>query len=235
MRWSTRAGRDDGFPFKGLASCGVAFYLAAALRTRLALRRSIARDLLDLVALGTIADLVPLVAENRILVAAGLQRLSLREAPGPGRAGASGPSSRAAASARTTPAFRLTPRLNAAGRLGEAQLALDLLLADDGRRRAPGRRAGRPEHGAAARPGAGLEGGARAGERAGRGTVAPALVVGAEGWHPGVVGIIAARLVDRFARPAIAIGFRDGEGRGSARTVRGVNLFDALLALRAIT
>ena len=57
---------------------------------------------------------------------------------------------------------------------------------------------------------------------------APALVVGAEGWHAGVVGIIAARLVDRFARPAIAIGFRDGEGRGSARTVAGVNLFDAL-------
>src|SRR4029079_2044068 len=59
---------------------------------------------------------------------------------------------------------------------------------------------------------------------------APALVVGAEGWHLGVVGIIAARLVDRFARPAIAIGFRDGEGRGSARTVAGVKLFDALAA-----
>ena len=59
-------------------------------------------------------------------------------------------------------------------------------------------------------------------------TDAPAVVVGAEGWHAGVVGIIAARLVDRFARPAIAIGFRDGEGRGSARTVAGVNLFDAL-------
>jgi single-stranded-DNA-specific exonuclease len=68
---------DDTFPFKGLASCGVAFYLAAALRTRLASAFD-PRDLLDLVALGTIADLVPLVAENRILVAAGLQRLSAR-------------------------------------------------------------------------------------------------------------------------------------------------------------
>ena len=57
---------------------------------------------------------------------------------------------------------------------------------------------------------------------------APAVVVGAEGWHHGVVGIIAARLVDQFARPAIAIGFKNGEGRGSARTVPGVNLFEAL-------
>ena len=54
------------------------------------------------------------------------------------------------------------------------------------------------------------------------------MVVGADGWHHGVVGIIAARLVDRFSRPAVAIGFRDGEGRGSARTVAGVNLYDAL-------
>ena len=67
---------------------------------------------------------------------------------------------------------------------------------------------------------------AQASAQVGRDT--PGLVVGAEGWHAGVVGIIAARLVDRFARPAIAIGFRDGEGRGSARTVAGVNLFDAL-------
>ena len=72
---------DDAFPFKGLASCGVAFYLAAALRTRLGAAFD-PRDLLDLVALGTIADLVPLVAENRILVAAGLERLSLGKRPG---------------------------------------------------------------------------------------------------------------------------------------------------------
>lgn len=57
---------------------------------------------------------------------------------------------------------------------------------------------------------------------------APALVVGAEGWHQGVVGIIAARLVDEFGRPAVVVGFKDGQGRGSARTVPGVNLFEAL-------
>ena len=62
---------------------------------------------------------------------------------------------------------------------------------------------------------------------------APAVVVGAEGWHQGVVGIVAARLVDELARPAIAVGFKDGQGRGSARTVAGVNLYEALAACSA--
>jgi single-stranded-DNA-specific exonuclease len=120
---------DDAFPFKGLASCGVAFYLAAALRTRLGAAFD-ARDLLDLVALGTIADLVPLVAENRILVAAGLQRLTARKRPGLAALARRAELDGGRITAHDA-AFRLTPRLNAAGRLGEAQLALDLLLAED--------------------------------------------------------------------------------------------------------
>src|SRR5262249_42703662 len=125
-------------------------------------------------------------------------------------------------------AFRLTPRLNAAGRLGDAQLALDLLLAGpaDAERLAGGlgeQKTERPRLPGLVWKEALAEATAQVDEHA-----AAALVVGAEGWHPGVVGIIAARLVDRFARPAIAIGFRDGEGRGSARTVAGVNLFEGL-------
>src|SRR5262245_17887226 len=217
---------DDAFPFKGLASCGVAFYLAAALRTRLGSAFD-PRELLDLVALGTIADLVPLVAENRILVAAGLQRLSERKRPGLAALAARAELDGGRITAHDA-AFRLTPRLNAAGRLGDAQLALDLLLAGPADAE---RLAGELEDQNTERQRiqelvwkeALAQATAQAEELG-----AAALVVGAEGWHPGVVGIIAARLVDRFARPAVAIGFRDGEGRGSARTIAGVNLFDAL-------
>ena len=120
---------DDTFPFKGLASCGVAFYLAAALRTRLSASFD-PRDLLDLVALGTIADLVPLVDENRILVAAGLKVLSSRRRPAVAALAARAELSETPVISARDVAFRLTPRLNAAGRLGEAQLALDLLLAE---------------------------------------------------------------------------------------------------------
>jgi single-stranded-DNA-specific exonuclease len=221
---------DDAFPFKGLASCGLAFYLAAALRSRLRDRQPAfdPRDLLDLVALGTIADVVPLVDENRILVSHGLRTLTARKRPGVDAlatvAELEGGSSRPLTAHDV--AFRLAPRLNAAGRLGEAQLALDLLLA--------------PDAAAGARLAAELddrnverqriqelvwvEAQAAAAEH----ELSPAIVVGGDGWHPGVVGIVAARLVDKFARPSVVVGFRDGEGRGSARTVPGYDLFAAL-------
>ncbi len=211
---------DDTFPFKGLASCGVAFYLAAALRTRLGATFD-PRELLDLVALGTIADLVPLVDENRILVSAGLKTLTARQRPGLAALAARAQLEPGTPITAHEVAFRLTPRLNAAGRLGEAQLALDLLLAGpaDAERLAAALEEQNVER-------------QRIQELVWMDALSqasalvadddpPALVVGAEGWHAGVVGIIAARLVDKFARPAIAIGFRDGEGRGSARTVPG--------------
>ena len=217
---------DDTFPFKGLASCGVAFYLTAALRTRLASAFD-PRELLDLVALGTIADMVPLMAENRILVAAGLERLSQRKRPGLAALAVRAELPGGPITAHDA-AFRLTPRLNAAGRLGEAQLALDLLLAGDAdAERLAAELDDQNTERQRVQELVWKEALAQASAQVAE-LDAPALVVGAEGWHAGVVGIIAARLVDRFTRPAIAIGFRDGEGRGSARTVAGVNLFDAL-------
>ena len=185
------------------------------------------RELLDLVALGTIADLVPLVAENRILVAAGLQKLSERKRPGLAALAVRAELNGARISAHDA-AFRLTPRLNAAGRLGEAQLALDLLLAGaaDAERLA-GELDDQNSERQRVQELVWKEAFAQATAQVEE-TGAAAIVVGAEGWHAGVVGIIAARLVDKFARPAIAIGFRDGDGRGSARTIAGVNLFDAL-------
>jgi single-stranded-DNA-specific exonuclease len=225
----------DGFPFKGLASCGIAFYLMAALRSRLGRGTLDMRQFLDLVALGTIADLVPLVDENRILVSAGLKVLGARQRPGVRALMAlaridEGPVGEDDVS------FRLAPRLNAAGRLGEAQVALDLLLTtstaeaerlgaeleDLNRERQRIQElvwvAALAEH--ARDPDADSPGGGGA------------IVLGAEGWHPGVVGIVAARLVERFHQPAVVIGFEGALGRGSARTIPGVNLYEALAGCR---
>jgi single-stranded-DNA-specific exonuclease len=226
---------DDSFPFKGLASCGVAFYLAAALRTRLRIlghEQSIGhepRSLLDLVALGTIADMVPLVEENRILASAGLKELAKRERPGVAALASESGISPGPLSA-TDVSFRLAPRLNAAGRIGDAQVALDLFLAEN--------------HGRARELAATLEALNRdrrvvqdkiwdeALIEANRWENAPALVLGAEGWHQGVVGIVAAKLVERFHKPAVVMGFTNGQGRGSARTVGGFNLYQSLSRCR---
>ena len=225
---------DDRFSFKGLASCGVAFYLAAALRSRLRGKNHPAamafdpRQLLDLVALGTLADLVPLVEENRILVSAGLRELGARRRPGLRALGDIAEIDPAAPIDAHTVCFRLTPRLNAPGRMGQAQRALDLLLSEDDQEAR--RRAMEIDEVNRERQRVQQEVWAAACAQAESQVEAGAIVVGEEGWHPGVVGIVAAKLVDRFHRPAVVIGFRDGLGRGSARTVGGFNLHTALTA-----
>jgi single-stranded-DNA-specific exonuclease len=226
---------DDEFCFKGLASCGVAFYLAAAVRTRL---RSLGdvraealepRAWLDLVALGTIADLVPLTAENRILVAAGLRELSALRRPG--LAALAGVAGLPVGGLGTTDvSFRLAPRLNAAGRLGDSQVALDLLLAND---RATADRLAKDlddlnRERQAIQEQIWFEAVAAAEQFRGE----PALVLGAEGWHQGVVGVVAAKLVEKYQRPTVVVGFRQGRGRGSARTLGGFDLCQGLSACR---
>jgi single-stranded-DNA-specific exonuclease len=228
---------DDRFPFKGLASCGVAFYLSAALRSRLRAEGHAPaeafdpRALLDLVALGTLADLVPLIDENRILVTAGLRELSARRRPGLValiQLAELGPEPLTA----TAVSFRITPRLNAAGRLGEAQRALDLLLAPDD---ATGQRLAQElDDLNRERQRIQEEVWTAAVKEAEERARDAALVVGAEGWHHGVVGIVAAKLVERFRRPAVVVAFQagDGQGRGSARTMGGFDLYQALTACR---
>lgn len=223
---------DDRFPFKGLASCGVAFYIAAALRTRLraaghaGAERFDPRGLLDLVALGTVADMVPLVDENRILVTAGLRELAAFRRPGLRALAIIAELQPGQPLTSTDVSFRLTPRLNAAGRLGDARLALDLLLAEDpdeGRRLAERLDEVNKER-QRVQEAVWVEAAAQAQER----TDDAALVLGAEGWHHGVVGIVAAKLMERHRKPVIVVGFKDGQGRGSARTVGGFNLYEAL-------
>jgi len=232
---------DNRFPFKGLASCGIAFYLMAALRTRFRAqgRPGAAqwdpRELLDLVALGSIADVVPLQHENRILVAAGLRELQKQQRPGIRALAEQAEVHPDDAVDATTVSFRYAPRINAAGRLGDAQRALDVLLATnetEAKERALvlegiNKERQRIQHNVAE---AAFEE-AEALIRQADGEVPAAIVVGAKDWHVGVVGIVAAKLVDRYGRPAIVVGFENERGRGSARTVPEFDLYHGLKAV----
>jgi single-stranded-DNA-specific exonuclease len=225
---------DSTFPFRGMASVGLAFYVAASVRTELRDRGYFrsrnepdVRDLLDLVALGTIADLVPLAAENRILTALGLRRLQSRARPGIAALLASaGVDPSKEIDARTV-AWKIAPRINAPGRLGAAMPSLSLLLADDV---IAGDCAAELETANAERRKIQDRVMAEALEQIGDRDPGPAIVLAGEGWPAGVVGIVAAKLVDKFQRPAFVIGIdpETGLGRGSARTCAGVNLYEAL-------
>ena len=226
---------ECGFAYKHLTSAGLALSLAAAVRVALGKKLDL-RPWLDLVALGTIADVAPLDGDNRRLVRAGLGHLALEHAR-PGIVAL-----RDVARVRAgTPlgaidvAFRLAPRLNAAGRLGDPTITLELLRA-----RTPAvARALAQQIDALNEQRKQVE---RAvteaaiaqvldvyGERPSAG-----IVVAAEGWHRGVVGITAARLVDRFDVPVVVIGIDDGIGHGSCRAPDGFRLFDAVSACASV-
>jgi single-stranded-DNA-specific exonuclease len=218
---------DCGFPFKGLASCGLALSIGAAVRTALGQKLDL-KALLDLVAIGTIADVAPLVGDNRALVRAGLAVLG--EARRPGLRALYDLAGITAGTPLTADevAFRIAPRLNAPGRLGSPEPALQLLL-EQNRERA--------EALAAAIETSTLErralqdrmlDEALAEIREERYDERAAIVLGREGWSSGIVGIVAGRLADRFERPVVVVGFENGHGRGSVRGPRGIRLYDAL-------
>jgi single-stranded-DNA-specific exonuclease len=224
---------DTTYPYAGLAGCGVAFKVALALAERRGASfqaefKAILPDLLAMVAMGTVADVMPLLDENRILVRGGLKAL----------AGTSHPGLRALlqvsrCEGRVLRAsdigFRIGPRINAAGRLDSAHLALDLILCTDpteAKRLAKALDAGNRERQKIERKHSD-----EAIERAER-TIAEsnpaALVIAGQGWHPGVIGIVAARVAERFKRPAAMIAVDGDEGKGSARSSGGVRLHEAL-------
>jgi single-stranded-DNA-specific exonuclease len=219
-----------GFPFKGLASCGLALSVGAAVRARLG-RTIDLTAVLDLVAIGSIADVVPLVGDNRALVRAGLVRLANAKRPGMRALFELANIERGTSLAADEVAFRIAPRLNAPGRLGSAAVTLELLL-----ERNPERAdalAGEVEQKNAERRVLQdqmiVEALAEVRER--RWDDAPAIVLGREGWLPGIVGIVAGRLADDLGRPVVVIGFEQGLGRGSVRGPRGSRLYDALKAV----
>jgi single-stranded-DNA-specific exonuclease len=220
----------SGYPFAELCGTGVAYKLAAALRGADAVASE-----LDLVALATVADLVPLRGENRALVRRGLAEARRARRPGL-RALLTAASVLPEQLDEEDLAFRIGPRINAAGRLYRADAGVELMLtADEARATAIAAELDRAN---AERRAVELEL-LRAAEAQLRAlpaelAEAPGVVAAGEGWHSGVVGIVASRLAESLHRPAVVIGLGpDGRGRGSGRGVPGFDLLAALDACRA--
>ena len=232
LSFSQRRDERDACPTP-FASVGVAFKLAHALQKRGRERRLRwaekfdLRDHLDLVAVGTVADIVPLTGENRILVKAGLERL-----PRTHRAGLRALMDIADVRDEVNPhhvGFRIGPRLNVAGRLGDAMAALELLLTEDAAR---GRELAKLLNDQNAQRQQ-LE--VRIVKEASEMVRADVdlnrecvLVLAREGWHIGVIGIVASRIQQEFYRPTVIIGTENGMGRGSCRNIAGFSIVEAL-------
>jgi len=219
---------ECAFPYKGLASCGLALSVAAAVRAELKHSLDL-RSYLDLVAIGTIADVAPLNGDNRCLVRAGLALLtagSLR--PGLRALGAYARLETTSTPTAQDIAFRLAPRLNAPGRLGAPDDALAVLLASQPAQahaaaaaceQANLRRREIQDHMVAE----------AIAEVAARGLAdQPAMVLAREGWHVGVVGIVAGRLAATYQRPVIVAAIDEGVAHGSVRSAAGVGVVTAL-------
>ena len=221
---------DDLSGARALCGTGIAFKLVQALVPALGLPPNLPYHLLDLVALATVADVVPLAGENRILVRHGLRLLATSRWPGLraliDACGLGGRELRAAHMG-----YILGPRLNAAGRVGDAADGLRLLLTDDPAeaaelaRRLEGLNVERQslDHRM-------LEEALAQVEQAGDPERDAGLVLAGDGWHPGVVGIVASRVVERYGRPAFLIAFDGDMGKGSGRSISRFDLHAALLA-----
>ena len=208
--------------FKGMTAAGLAFKLAYALLGESAF------DYLELAAVGTVADMGPLIGENRILVRNGLVRMNQNPRPGfKALLTAAGMGSKKIDAGHL--GFVVGPRINAAGRMSSASAALQLLMTQD--------------FSEASELAAQLEKENSERQKVEQETVRQAIqkvngqvnfhqqrviVVEDERWHPGVIGIVAARLVDRFYRPSIVIAMKEGKGKGSGRSIKNFHLTEAL-------
>ena len=221
----------DEYPDKDLAAVGVAFKLALALAQELGANENPVLHMLDLVALATIADIAPLRGENRVFARYGLKVLEETRNPGlRALIRASGLEGKPLTAGRV--GFILAPRLNAVGRLGHALRGVELLLTES---EADANRIARE-----------LEELNRRRQELDRRTLDEAremvdrldldltrgIVLAREGWHPGVIGIVASRIVEETARPAVLIALKDGEGKGSGRSVSAFDLHGGLAACR---
>ncbi len=224
------------YPNPAICGAGVAFKLAWSIarelsgteRVRPELRRLL-MELLPLAALGTIADVVALVGENRIIAKHGLEGLAKTQLPGLRALLRSAGLNGDRVDGHDV-GFKLAPRLNAAGRMGHARLAVELLTSADPDRAREialyleenNRLRQATERRITKQAIAMIEVGNLASD------ARRAIVLALEGWHGGVIGIVAARLVERYHRPVFVIALKDGVGQGSGRSIRQLDLADAL-------
>ncbi len=231
---------DEKYPFRALAGVGVAFKLVCAMEKRRLGEGTdyltpVCREYADLVAIGTIADVMPLLDENRLLVSMGLEMLSknprpaiamlLEEASRGGRGEPGG------AVTSTTISYTIAPRINAAGRMARADKAVELFLSPDPQRiRAAAaelceiNRLRQEEENRIVSEAVELI-------RAQDLTADPnlrVLVLAKDGWNAGVIGIVASRITERYGLPSILITFDGDQGKGSGRSIKGLNLVEAL-------
>ncbi len=217
----------DTYPFKHLSGAGVAFKLARAVGERIG-KKELPFKYLDLVALAGAADIVPLVDENRVLVREGLELINTNPRPG---IAALMKCARMETGNLTAGqiVFTIAPRVNAVGRLGDANRAVELFTTDDPQR--------------ATELAQVLEGENLERRKIDEMTFSHAMqlveshvnfdtdlgiVLHDDNWHPGVIGIVASRLVERFHKPAVMLTTIDGVAKGSARSVSGFNIYEAL-------
>lgn len=231
-----RLDEGEGAAYGYLAAVGMAFIAAAATARELRARGWFASraepkliDLLDIVALGTVADVVPLVGLNRAFVSQGLKVMAARRNPGLVALTSAARLDRALKASDL--GFALGPRINAGGRVGQADLGVRLLTGDDDSElEAIAAELNRLNEDRRTIEAAVTEAAIGAAERARN---APVAVVSGEGWHAGVIGIAASRLKDRLGVPALVIGIDEsGTGKGSGRSIAGVDLGAAILAAK---
>ena len=226
---------DSAFPFPHLAGVGIAFFLAIAMRAALREKgwfkkkpETDLRHYLDLVALGTVADMVPLVDQNRIMVKAGLEKLGTSSSPGI-------KALRQMADMESLPmtsddvAFRLAPPLNASGRMADASLGVLALTTDQprlafelaGRLSAMNRERQHIERTIVEEIETQIAAMADLERRR-------TLVFSGKGWHKGVIGIVASRIAEKYHRPTLVLDVEDGWATGSGRSIPGFNIYRAL-------
>jgi len=228
--WAIINPKQEGETYKGkeLSGVGVAFKLAQAIYRKLGQDEKELEDHLDLVALGTAADIVPLLGENRILTRYGLLQVAKTSKPGlKSLIFISGLMGKEIGTGQVV--FILAPRINAVGRLGDAERAIRLLTTRDEKLASEISRVLDEEN--------------RKRKNIDEGTLEQALeliqeevdlkndkaiILASAGWHQGVIGIVASRVAERFYRPTVMISIDGEEGKGSARSIPGFHLFEAL-------